>query len=78
MVEELVEKRFLEGELDDSDLTMRDINGIIDGFTSVLQGIYHKRIEYPKQQNNKNGAAKSGTKKENVAKVLNNGNSSAS
>jgi putative nucleotidyltransferase with HDIG domain len=78
LVEELVEKRFLEGELDDSDLTMRDINGIIDGFTSVLQGIYHKRIEYPKQQNSKNGAVKNGTKKENAVKVLNNGNSSAS
>jgi len=53
MVEELVEQRFLEGELDDSDLTMRDLKGIIDGFMSVLLGIYHQRIEYPKAEEKK-------------------------
>ena len=53
LVEELVEKRFLEGELDNSDLTMRDLKGIIDGFMSVLSGIYHKRIEYPNGDENK-------------------------
>jgi membrane-associated HD superfamily phosphohydrolase len=53
LVEELVEKRFLEGELDDSDLTMRDLKGIIEGFMSVLVGIYHERVEYPANENNK-------------------------
>ncbi len=53
MVEELVEKRFLEGELDQSDLTMRDLKGIIDGFMAVLAGIYHKRIEYPNSDEGK-------------------------
>jgi putative nucleotidyltransferase with HDIG domain len=48
LAEELIEKRFLEGELDDSDLTMRDLKAIIDAFIPVLTGIYHKRVEYPK------------------------------
>jgi len=58
MVEELVEKRFLEGELDHSDLTMRDLKGIIDGFMSVLTGIYHKRIEYPNGDDGKKSTPK--------------------
>lgn len=70
MVEELVEKRFLEGELDDSDLTMRDLKGIIDGFISVLSGIYHKRIEYPDDEDKK----KSTEKKEQQVKAQANGN----
>jgi membrane-associated HD superfamily phosphohydrolase len=53
LVGDLVEKRFLEGELEDCDLTMRDLKGIIDGFVSVLIGIYHERIEYPETDKNK-------------------------
>ena len=57
LVEDLVEEKFLSGELDDSDLTMRDLNSIIDGFMSVLLGIYHDRVEYPdiKKRTVKNG-----------------------
>jgi putative nucleotidyltransferase with HDIG domain len=72
-VEELVEKRFLEGELDDSNLTMRDLKGIIDGFVSVLLGIYHKRIEYPKTADVKKVGTKQ-AQKEKANKVANNGN----
>lgn len=53
MVEELVQKRYLEGELDDCNLTMRDLKGIIEGFMSVLTGIYHDRIEYPEEEKKK-------------------------
>ncbi len=74
-VEELVEKRFLEGELDDSDLTMRDLKGIIDGFMSVLLGIFHQRIEYPKSEENKKSGNQNGIRKEKALKKVNNGNS---
>jgi putative nucleotidyltransferase with HDIG domain len=74
MVEELIEKRFLEGELDRSDLTMRDLKGIIDGFMSVLSGIYHKRIEYPGGDDEKKKDVKNGTKKDTVESVETNGN----
>ena len=71
-VEELVEQRFLEGELDDSDLTMRDLKGIIDGFMSVLLGIFHQRIEYPKAEENKKSNAQNGSKKEKPVKEVEN------
>jgi putative nucleotidyltransferase with HDIG domain len=70
LAEELIEKRFLEGELDDSDLTMRDLKAIIDAFIPVLTGIYHKRVEYPKT-----GSAKTvRTRKETTPKSQNNEN----
>jgi hypothetical protein len=71
-VEELVEQRFLEGELDDSDLTMRDLKGIIDGFMSVLLGIFHQRIEYPKSEEIKKSTTQNGSKKDKAVKVTNN------
>ena len=70
LVGDLVEKRFLEGELEDCDLTMRDLKGIIEGFVSVLIGIYHERIEYPEDDRNK----KAKTKDKSVPKNTN-GNS---
>ena len=75
-VEELVEQRFLEGELDDSELTMRDLKGIIDGFMSVLLGIYHQRIEYPKTDDKKSNNQQS-SGKEKVNKVSQNGSSNS-
>jgi len=73
LVEDLVEKRFLEGELDDSELTMQDLKRITDAFLSVLSGIYHKRVEYPSSDSNKKLSKKGTLKKESDFKVLNNG-----
>ena len=76
LAEELVEKRFLEGELDDCELTMRDLKGIVNGFLSVLMGIYHERIEYPKSENNnKKPPFKINEKKENSRIEVRNENS---
>jgi len=73
LVRDLVEKRFLEGELEDCDLTMRNLKGITEGFVSVLIGIYHERIEYPEEDKNKKNL-KTKSKEQNQHKK-NNGNS---
>jgi hypothetical protein len=36
------------GELDDTPLTMQNLEQVIDSFTSTLRGVYHPRIQYPK------------------------------
>ncbi len=46
-VEELVDKRFREGELDECDLTLRDLKMIIDAFMPILSGVFQHRVEYP-------------------------------
>jgi putative nucleotidyltransferase with HDIG domain len=51
LVHELVFKRLLEGELDDSELTMRDLGKIEESFLRTLSTqIFHGRIPYPKDE----------------------------
>lgn len=48
LVREMIKKRLDSGQLDDTPLTLRDINVIIDSFTATLKGTYHSRVNYPK------------------------------
>ena len=48
LVKEIVDHRLSTGQLNDTDLTLNDIEEIIDSFTTTLRGVYHPRIEYPK------------------------------
>ena len=47
LVHRLVDERIANGELDDSDLTFKDMQKIKEVFLQVLQGIHHPRIKYP-------------------------------
>jgi hypothetical protein len=38
---------FSEGQLDECDLTLKDLNQIAESFTRTLEGIYHARPSYP-------------------------------
>jgi putative nucleotidyltransferase with HDIG domain len=42
-----IRRFFLDGQLDECDLSLKDLNRIGNAFVNVLQGIYHQRIEYP-------------------------------
>lgn len=50
MVTKLIDQRMHDGELDESGLTLSDLNVIKEKFISILTGIYHKRIAYPGQE----------------------------
>ncbi|MEE9268887.1 MAG: HDIG domain-containing metalloprotein [Candidatus Krumholzibacteria bacterium] len=50
MVAKLVATRAQDGELDHSGLTLNDLKTIREKFTSILTGIYHKRVAYPGQE----------------------------
>ncbi len=54
MVNELVNKKFAEGELEQCDLTLKDLQVIKEAFIPILLGIHHHRIEYPKDENSGN------------------------
>ncbi|HXG42043.1 MAG TPA: HDIG domain-containing protein [Dehalococcoidia bacterium] len=47
LVEGVIRERVAEGQLDDCDLTFRDLKLIAESFKATLRGIYHPRIEYP-------------------------------
>ena len=47
MVRRIIKERLNDGQLDECDLTFRDLNIIAESFSKVLTGVYHSRIEYP-------------------------------
>ncbi len=46
----LVMKKYEERQLDNSDLTFKELDKIQDVFVNILTGYYHSRIEYPNQK----------------------------
>jgi hypothetical protein len=48
LVKEVINQRMTSGQLDDTRLTLRDLNLIVDSFTITLQSIYHPRVQYPR------------------------------
>ena len=57
----LVNAKVEHNQLDNCDLTFRDISKIKEAFVQILAGYYHSRIEYPdqKEEENKEKAEKS-------------------
>ena len=47
LIEDLVDDRFQEGQLDESPLTLRDLERIKESFLVILAGTFHARVEYP-------------------------------
>ncbi len=49
MVHKIINNKFIDGQLQDVELTLADLSKIAEKFVSVLAGIYHSRIEYPEE-----------------------------
>ncbi|TVQ99245.1 MAG: HDIG domain-containing protein [Desulfovibrionales bacterium] len=47
-IQNLVRAVFNEGQLDDSDLSLKDLSILSETFQRILTGIFHQRIDYPK------------------------------
>ncbi len=67
MVAEIIDNRFKSCELDESPLTLRDLNLIQEAFVQILTGIFHGRIEYPNQKE-ENGRSETAGTEENTEK----------
>jgi hypothetical protein len=46
-INEIIKSRFIEGELDECELTLKDLIKIRKSFLKTLIGIHHQRIKYP-------------------------------
>jgi putative nucleotidyltransferase with HDIG domain len=47
MVDRIVDARVEDGQLDDAELTLKNISQIKEAFVQQLLGMYHSRIKYP-------------------------------
>jgi membrane-associated HD superfamily phosphohydrolase len=50
MVTRIIEERLADGQFDECDLTLRDVERIKDAFVGQLLGMYHTRIAYPQNK----------------------------
>lgn len=54
MINNIINARIKEGQLDEAPLTFKDISNIKISFKNILLGQFHKRIKYPKQEEMEN------------------------
>ncbi len=47
MVRRIINRVFMDGQLDECDLTLKDFSAIAKSFNRALIGMFHQRIEYP-------------------------------
>ncbi|MBP7138946.1 MAG: HDIG domain-containing protein, partial [Syntrophaceae bacterium] len=47
LVRERIARIYTDGQLDECELTLRNLNTIAETFTRILTGIFHHRVEYP-------------------------------
>ena len=50
MVSRIIEERLEDGQFDECDLTLRDVERIREAFVAQLLGMYHQRIAYPQNK----------------------------
>jgi putative nucleotidyltransferase with HDIG domain len=50
MVSRIINERMEDGQFEECDLTMRDIERVKDAFVGQLLGMYHQRIAYPQNK----------------------------
>ncbi len=61
LVRDRIDKVFMDGQLDECDLTLKDLNLIQESFVRILNGVFHHRVTYYDDihANNNNGKIKS-------------------
>ena len=47
MVQKIINNIFIDGQLDECELTLKNLHEIAKSFNGILAGIYHHRIDYP-------------------------------
>ncbi|MCM2285515.1 MAG: HDIG domain-containing protein [Desulfobacula sp.] len=79
-VKELINDIFADGQLEECELTLKDLHQIAKSFNNILTSIYHSRIEYPEKsqekKKEKNGIAKD-TDRQSAKKEIPNGQNPA-
>jgi putative nucleotidyltransferase with HDIG domain len=61
LVRNSVDTALRSGQLDNTKLTLRDMNLIVESFVTTLRGTYHPRIQYPKDRSAKPSPANAPT-----------------
>ncbi len=69
IVKNIIHRKFMDGQLDDCELTLKDLSLIESSFYQILLGIYHQRIDYPKNAGGGAGDAPESSQKGGLKSV---------
>ena len=61
LVQNTINNVFSDGQLDECELTLKDLHNIAKSFNQILIGIHHHRIDYPEKQSANGGKKTSGS-----------------
>ena len=72
LVQHLINKVFSDGQLDNCELTLKDLHNIAKSFNKILYGIHHHRIEYADSGTKESSKVKNGsTDRQSAGKASN-------
>ncbi|UCD71472.1 MAG: HDIG domain-containing protein [Syntrophobacterales bacterium] len=60
LVSRIINTIFTDGQLEDCELTLKDLHHIEESFDRILTGIFHQRVEYPDSGEEQNTSKKEG------------------
>jgi len=69
-VQNQINKVFADGQLDNCEMTLKDLHNIAKSFIKILSGIYHHRIDYPEKLLANNGKVNNGSVDRQQAKQV--------
>jgi putative nucleotidyltransferase with HDIG domain len=61
LVQHLINKVFSDGQLDNCELTLKDLHSIAKSYNKILNGIHHHRIEYAESPAKESSKVKNGS-----------------
>ena len=64
VVHKIINNKFIDGQLDECNLTLNDLEKISQTFLRILTGIYHSRITYPEKLESGNNNHKKSSKED--------------
>ena len=47
LIRRIIKEKLNDGQMDECNLTLKELDQIGDSFVFIMSGIYHSRIEYP-------------------------------
>ena len=65
LVQKLINNVFIDGQLDECELTLKNLHEIARSFTTILNGIFHHRVEYPEPAHKGGDRSKKSAAREN-------------
>jgi putative nucleotidyltransferase with HDIG domain len=64
IVKNIIQRKFTDAQLDECNLTLKDISKVESAFVRILLGIYHQRIDYPRSAGGGLGDIREGATKQ--------------